>query len=68
LINPPPPNPRLTEFSLKFHRPTFDIAAGKLGFDDEKAKVFDIAIRSGAIFAVILVYWQKLRNADRAAH
>ncbi|MBY0407226.1 MAG: undecaprenyl-diphosphate phosphatase, partial [Rickettsiales bacterium] len=28
----------------------------------EKAKVFDIAIQTGAIFAVILVYWQKLRE------
>jgi undecaprenyl-diphosphatase len=32
-----------------------------LGFDDEKAKVFDIAIQTGAILAVILVYWQKIR-------
>ena len=32
-----------------------------LGFDDAKAKVFDIAIQTGAIFAVILVYWQKIR-------
>jgi undecaprenyl-diphosphatase len=28
---------------------------------DEKAKVFDIAIQTGAIVAVILVYWQKIR-------
>ncbi|MEY3781829.1 MAG: hypothetical protein RIS97_7, partial [Pseudomonadota bacterium] len=26
------------------------------------AKVFDIAIQTGAIFAVILVYWQKIRD------
>lgn len=32
-----------------------------LGFVDAKAKVFDIAIQTGAIFAVILVYWQKIR-------
>jgi len=31
-----------------------------LGFDDERAKVFDIAIQSGAIFAVVLVFWQKI--------
>jgi undecaprenyl-diphosphatase len=31
-----------------------------LGFHDDKAKVFDIAIQTGAIFAVILVYWQKI--------
>jgi undecaprenyl-diphosphatase len=33
-----------------------------LGFDDEKAKVFDIAIQTGAIFAVIMVYWPKIRD------
>ena len=39
------------------------ILAGALfGFDDDKAKVFDIAIQTGAIFAVILVYWQKIRD------
>jgi undecaprenyl-diphosphatase len=31
-----------------------------LGFDDERAKVFDIAIQSGAILAVVLVFWQKI--------
>jgi undecaprenyl-diphosphatase len=29
---------------------------------DDKAKVFDIAIQTGAIFAVILVYWQRVRD------
>ncbi len=38
------------------------MAGALLGFDDEKAKVFDIAIQTGAIFAVILVYWQKIRS------
>ncbi|MEX8503775.1 MAG: undecaprenyl-diphosphate phosphatase [Leptothrix ochracea] len=33
-----------------------------LGFNDEKSKVFDIAIQTGAIFAVILVYWHRLRE------
>ncbi len=28
----------------------------------DKAKVFDIAIQTGAIFAVILVYWQRVRD------
>ncbi len=37
------------------------LAGALLGFDDEKGKVFDIAIQTGAIFAVILVYWQKIR-------
>jgi undecaprenyl-diphosphatase len=38
------------------------LAGALLGFDDDKAKVFDIAIQTGAIFAVILVYWQKIRT------
>ena len=38
------------------------LAGALLGFDDEKAKVFDIAIQTGAIFAVILIYWQKIRS------
>ena len=37
------------------------LAGALLGFDDAKAKVFDIAIQTGAIFAVILVYWQRIR-------
>jgi undecaprenyl-diphosphatase len=36
------------------------LAGALLGLDDEKGKVFDIAIQTGAIFAVILVYWQKI--------
>ena len=31
-----------------------------LGLDDDKGKVFDIAIQTGAILAVIIVYWQKI--------
>ena len=38
------------------------LAGALLGFDDEKAKVFDIAIQTGAILAVIIVYWQKIRE------
>jgi undecaprenyl-diphosphatase len=30
--------------------------------DNDKRSVFDIAIQTGAIFAVILVYWQKIRT------
>ena len=45
------------------------LAGALLGFDDDKAKVFDIAIQTGAIFAVILVYWQKIRDtAGGPAH
>ena len=38
------------------------LAGALLGFDDDKAKVFDIAIQTGAIFAVVLVYWQKIQS------
>ena len=41
-------------------------AGALLGFDDDKAKVFDIAIQTGAIFAVILVYWEKIRSTAKA--
>ena len=52
----------LTEF-LPISSTGHQILAGALlGFDDEKAKVFDIAIQTGAIFAVIMVYWQKIRS------
>ena len=52
----------LTEF-LPISSTGYLILAGALlGFDDAKAKVFDIAIQTGAIFAVILVYWQKIRS------
>jgi undecaprenyl-diphosphatase len=33
-----------------------------LEMTDTKAKVFEIAIQTGAIFAVIMVYWQKIRD------
>ena len=35
-------------------------------FDDERAKVFDIAIQSGAIFAVVLVFWTKIKTTVMA--
>jgi undecaprenyl-diphosphatase len=38
------------------------LAGALLGFHDDKAKVFDIAIQTGAILAVIIVYWQKIRQ------
>ena len=49
----------LTEFLPISSTGHLILAGALLGFDDEKAKVFDIAIQTGAIFAVILVYWQK---------
>ncbi|NMM76132.1 undecaprenyl-diphosphatase [Rhodococcus sp. SRB_17] len=51
----------LTEFLPISSTGHLILAGSLLGFDDAKAKVFDIAIQTGAIFAVILVYWQKLR-------
>ncbi len=52
----------LTEFLPISSTGHLILAGALLGFDDAKAKVFDIAIQTGAIFAVILVYWQKIRD------
>ncbi len=52
----------LTEFLPISSTGHLILAGALLGFDDDKAKVFDIAIQTGAILAVILVYWQKIRN------
>lgn len=52
----------LTEFLPISSTGHLILAGTLLGFHDEKAKVFDIAIQTGAILAVILVYWQKIRD------
>lgn len=52
----------LTEFLPISSTGHLILAGALLGFDDEKAKVFDIAIQTGAILAVVLVYWQKIRD------
>ncbi|MCV2358003.1 undecaprenyl-diphosphate phosphatase [Paucibacter sp. TC2R-5] len=52
----------LTEFLPISSTGHLILAGSLLGFDDAKSKVFDIAIQTGAIFAVILVYWQRLRE------
>ena len=52
----------LTEFLPISSTGHLILAGSLLGFDDEKAKVFDIAIQTGAIFAVILVYWEKIHS------
>jgi len=52
----------LTEFLPISSTGHLILAGALLGFDDEKAKVFDIAIQTGAIFAVVLVYWGKLKS------
>src|SRR3954469_19411612 len=52
----------LTEFLPISSTGHLILAGALLGFDDEKAKVFDIAIQTGAILAVVIVYWQKIRG------
>ena len=56
----------LTEFLPISSTGHLILAGALLGFDDDKAKVFDIAIQTGAIFAVILVYWEKIRSTLKA--
>jgi undecaprenyl-diphosphatase len=53
----------LTEFLPVSSTGHLILAGSLLDFADAKAKVFDIAIQSGAIVAVILVYWHRLRDA-----
>jgi undecaprenyl-diphosphatase len=52
----------LTEFLPISSTGHLILAGAMLGFDDEKAKVFDIAIQTGAILAVIIVYWEKIKS------
>jgi len=52
----------LTEFLPISSTGHLILAGSLLGFTDEKSKVFDIAIQTGAIFAVMWVYWQRLRE------
>jgi undecaprenyl-diphosphatase len=55
----------LTEFLPISSTGHLILAGALLGFDDDKSKVFDIAIQSGAIFAVVLVYWKKISATVR---
>jgi undecaprenyl-diphosphatase len=52
----------LTEFLPISSTGHLILAGALLGFDDDKAKVFDIAIQTGAIVAVIIVYWEKIAS------
>jgi undecaprenyl-diphosphatase len=52
----------LTEFLPISSTGHLILAGALLGFNDDKAKVFDIAIQTGAILAVVIVYWQKIRE------
>jgi len=52
----------LTEFLPISSTGHLILAGSLLHFTGEAAKTFDIAIQSGAIFAVILVYWQRVRE------
>jgi undecaprenyl-diphosphatase len=52
----------LTEFLPISSTGHLILTGALIGFDDDKAKVFDIAIQTGAILAVIIVYWQKIQD------
>jgi len=52
----------LTEFLPISSTGHLILASSLLGLTGDKIKVFEIAIQTGAIFAVILVYWQKIRQ------
>jgi len=52
----------LTEFLPISSTGHLILVGALLEMNDAKAKVFDIAIQTGAIFAVILVYGQKIRD------
>jgi undecaprenyl-diphosphatase len=52
----------LTEFLPISSTGHLILVGSLLGFHDAKAQVFDIAIQTGAIAAVVWVYWQKIRQ------
>lgn len=52
----------LTEFLPISSTGHLILAGHLLGLHSDRDKVFEIAIQTGAILAVILVYWQKIRS------
>ena len=56
----------LTEFLPISSTGHLVLVGSLIEFDDERAKVFDIAIQSGAIFAVVLVFWTKIKTTVMA--
>jgi undecaprenyl-diphosphatase len=55
----------LTEFLPISSTGHLILTGSLLGMTDDKSKVFDIAIQTGAILAVIIVYWQRISGAVR---
>jgi undecaprenyl-diphosphatase len=55
----------LTEFLPVSSTGHMILAGSLLDFTGEKVKVFEIAIQTGAIFAVVLIYWPRLRDTAR---
>ena len=52
----------LTEFLPVSSTGHLILAGSLLDFTGEKVKVFEIAIQTGAIFAIVLIYWPRLRD------
>jgi undecaprenyl-diphosphatase len=53
----------LTEFLPVSSTGHLILTGSLLGMTDTKSKVFDIAIQSGAIVAVVIVYWHRISEA-----
>jgi len=52
----------LTEFLPVSSTGHMILAGSLLDFTGDKVKVFEIAIQTGAIFAIVLIYWPRLRD------
>ncbi len=56
----------LTEFLPISSTGHLILAGSLMDFNDAKAKVFDIAIQTGAIFAVVIVFWERISSTITA--